>query len=326
MAVAILALFYYFDILLIWHLFIFVTINSLFESFANPARGSMLQSLIEPEQYIKGSSWLSTASVFGSLIGLSIAALLIASIGIWGTILVDSLTFLISGLIIYLISFKDKRNPDLKKPKVKDYFTLILQGFTYLKGKKLIIGLLVLAAFINFSLVPYNVLKPVYVDEVLNLGIKGLSYMGISILLGMLIGGLFMGIKRSKFNQINAIGFGLSSMGLMYLLLGVPGYTNFSNSINLLYVLVITFFFGFFVPMVQAPTQTIMMKTTPPEMIGRLSSIMGVIALCAMPLGGVVVLFIGDSISVSLLFILMGLSGVILSISFWIKNHNIEVV
>ena len=89
-SVATLAIFYYFNILEVWHLFVFVSINSLFESFANPARGSMLQSLVEPEDYMKGSSWLGTSSQFGALIGLSVASVLIALVGIWGTILIDA--------------------------------------------------------------------------------------------------------------------------------------------------------------------------------------------------------------------------------------------
>jgi len=325
-SVAILALFYFFNILEVWHLFLFVSINSIFESFADPARGSILPNIIEKEDFVKGSSWIGTASNVGALIGLSIAGVLIAVIGIWATILIDAFTFLFSGLLISLIDFKDKREAVEKKPKVKDYFILIGEGIAYLKTKKVLIALLLLASFVNFSMVPYNVLRPVYVTEVLDMGVQGLSYLGVSMLIGMILGGYIMGFKGKKMNPINAIGIGLSLVGITYMLLGLPAYTNFSINTNLIIVILISFLFGASVPIVSAPMSAAIMKSTAPEMRGRLSSIMGVVVLCTMPLGGFVVSIIGDSISVSLLFIIMGLSGVLVSLTFWLSNRNNKLV
>lgn len=325
-SVAVLAVFYLLNILEVWHLFVFVSINSVFESFAQPARGSMMPNIIEQEDFVKGSSWLGAASNIGALIGLSTAGVLIALIGIWGTILVDAFTFLISGLIIVSIEYKDKRKTVEKKPKVQEYFLLIGEGFSYLKTKKILISLLLLASFLNFAMVPYNVLRPVYVTEVLHMGVEGLTYLGVSLLVGMIFGGYLMGKKGKNVNPITAIGMGLSLQGIMYMLLGVPMYTNFSTEVNLILVVVISLLFGLSVPIVSAPMRAAIMKTTEPEMLGRLSSIMGVVVLCTMPLGGFVVSIIGDSISVSLLFIIMGLSGVLLSLTFWVSNRNKQFV
>ncbi len=321
-SVAALALFYYFNILEVWHLFMFVTLNSLFESFANPAKNSILPSIIDSEDYVKGSSWLGTSSQFGTLIGLSVASVLIALVGIWGTILIDAMTFFISVVIFMTIQFKDRREEVKEKPNFKKYFILIGEGAKYLWTKKILLGFLLLAAYINFAFVPYNVLRPIYVVEVLGLGVEGLSYLGMSMMIGMIVGGYIMGVKGKHLNPVTGVGLGLSLMGIMYMLLGVPGYTTFNLTTNTIYALIVTFLFGGFIPVVNAPIQAVIMKTTAPEMIGRLSSIMGVIALCAMPLGGVFVSIIGDSISVSLLFIIMGISAFSLASLFWMKNRK----
>jgi DHA3 family macrolide efflux protein-like MFS transporter len=320
-SVATLALFYFFNILEVWHLFVFVSVNSLFESFANPARKSMLPSIIEEKDYLKGSSWLGTSSNVGEVIGLAVAGILIATVGIWGTILIDALTFMISALLIIFIAFKDRRNEVKIKPKVKDYFILIGQGIAYLKQKKILLSFLILAAFVNFSLVPISVLKPIYVVEVLHMGVEGLSYLGISFLLGMVVGGYLIGARFKNVNPINAIGLGLCLQGVMYILLVVPAYVNFGQLYSFIFVIIVTFIFGSAFPLVNAPMQSIIMKTTEPGMLGRLSSIMGVILLSAMPLGGVFVSVIGEKLPVSLLFIIMGISGIILSSLFWFKNR-----
>ncbi len=326
LAVAVLAVLYFLNVLEVWHIFLFVSINSTFESFADPARGSILPNIIEEDDYVKGSSWLGTARNIGALVGLSIAGILIAVIGIWGTILVDAFTFLFSGLLILSMNFKDKREEVTQKPKIKDYFILIREGFAYLKTKQILVALLLLASFLNFTMVPYNVLRPVYVNEVLSLGVEGLSYLGVSLLVGMIIGGYFMGKKGKNINSITAIGCGLSLQGLMYMLLGVPAYTNFTNMTNLIMIIIVSLLFGVSVPIVSAPISATIMKVTAPEMRGRLGSIIGIVVLCTMPLGGFVVSLIGDSISVSLLFIIMGLSGFLVSLTFWVKNRNNQFV
>lgn len=325
-SVAILAVLYFYGLLEVWHLFLFVSINSLFESFANPARGSMMPNIIEQEDFVKGASWLGTASNFGSLIGLSVASILIAVVGIWGTILVDAFTFFFSGILIYSMSFKDRRKEVQEKPKVKDYFILIKEGFEYLKTKKILIALLLLAAYLNFALVPFNVLRPIYVTEVLELGVEGLSYLGMSIMIGMILSGYLMGVKGINMSVMTGVGIGLTLLGTMYMLLGVPGYLDFSREMNIIFVITVSFFLGFSSPIVSAPMQATIMKSTAPEMLGRLSSIMGVVTLCAMPLGGFVVSMIGDSISVSLLFITMGVSAVVLSLCFWAANRNKQLI
>ena len=322
LSVTLLALFFFFNLLEVWHLFVFVSINSLFESFANPARSGLLPNIIEQEDYIKGSSWLGTASQFGSLIGLGIASVLIGLLGIWGTILVDGVTFIVSAILIALMTFEDKRQKVEQKPKVKDYFVLIGEGITYLRSKRVLLGFIFLAAYLNFAIVPLNVLRPIYVTEVLQLGVEGLSYIGMSLLVGMIVGGYFMGVKGRNIQPIKAIGVGLTIISLMYMLLGVPGYTTFTSNINIIFVITSTFLLGFFLPVVNAPMQAVIMRTTAPEMIGRLSSIIGVISLCAMPLGGVFVSLIGDSVSVSMMFIIMGLSGVVVTMLFWMKNRQ----
>ena len=325
-SVAILALFYYFNILEVWHLFVFVSINSLFESFANPARNSMLQSLVDSEHYMKGASWLGTSSQFGSLIGMSVATILIGVVGIWGTILIDAFTFFFSGVLNSTISFQDKREQVENKPKFTTYLHHIKEGAKYMMGKKMLVTVMLIIAFINFSFVPYNVLRPVYVTEILSLGVEGLSYMGTSLLLGMVVGGYLMGLKGKNANPIKAIGLGLTLVGIMYMSHGIPEYVHLTNTQSIIFTIVVCFFLGAFIPVVNAPLDVVIMKTTAPEMIGRLTSIISLMALCAMPLGGVFVSLIGDQLSVSIVYALMGFLGVLLSITFIIKNRGKELV
>lgn len=324
LSVGILAILYFYGALEVWHIFMFVIVNSIFESFSDPSRGAMLQSLIMPEEFVKGSSYLQTGSTLGSLVGLSMAGLLIANIGISGTIMIDALTFLISGIVILSMKFVDKKEKvDTEETSKIQFFKLVKEGVMYLKDKKFLVSVLILAAFINFSFVPYNVLRPVFVVEVLKLGVEGLSYISVAMLLGILSGSLIMGKFGEKLNPITALGFGFAMLAICYTTLGIAKYTGLEGFILLAFVLVANFFFGFFIPVITAPLRAITMRETKPEMIGRLSSIMSLISLCAIPLGGLFVSLVGDSISVSILFVLMGMFALTISSRFWFKNRKV---
>ena len=321
-AVATLAILYATGLLEVWQIFVFTIINSLFESFADPARESMLQSLIKPGDYIKGSAYLNSTSQLGALVGLAVAGVLISSIGIWGTILIDAFTFLISSIIIYSMKYKDIREKSLTSNSLKGFFIQISEGFNYLKSKKILLIVVLLAAYMNFSFAPYNILRPIYVVDVLKIGVEGLSYLGLAIFAGMFVGGLIMGKIGKKINPVISISFGFAMMGVMYILLGTVEHIHLAFNTQIIYAIICTFFLGFFVPIMRAPINSIVMKETTPEMIGRLSSIMTACALIALPLGGALVSFLGDSVTVTFLYTVMGISVVFVSLIFYLRHHK----
>lgn len=326
-SVSVMAFFYYFNILEVWHLFMFVIINSFFESFANPARGSMLPSIIKKDEYVKGSAYLTTSTTLGELIGVSVAGILIATIGAWGAILVDGITFFLSAVIILIIKYKD-RNESQEKFSAKNIsksFVLIKGGFKYVVKSRILFSLVLLSAFINFSFVPFNVLRPVYVDEILHMGANGMSYLGMAILVGMLIGGVIYGKIGHKLHPIKVLAVCLSIVSLNNALMGTVEIFEFTLINALIYAMIVSFFIGFFIAVIQSSLRAMIMKTTAPEMMGRLSSILAVIALCAMPIGGALVGFVGDYIRVTNLFIIMGVCGFVVSVLFGVTNRKSEI-
>ncbi len=321
--VLMLALLYFTDLLAVWHLFAFVFANNIFESIANPSRTGLIQTILDPKQYTKGNSYISSASSFGSLIGLGVAGILIGVMGIEGAILIDAITFFVSALLIWSIRVKYLKNTT-DKQSVLLYFNMIKEGFLYLKGKRLLISLLILSAIISFMYVPFNILQPVYVDSVMNMGVEGLTYLGVSFSVGMIAGGFVMGKISDKIRSITAIGLGFLMMGVMYAGLGFVEYFDLTYTFNIVVIVLLTFIFAFFIPVMHAPVYGTIMKKIPQELIGRMMSIFGVFGLIAMPLGGLVVTIIDNSIAVYVLYIIMGISIVLMALLYWIPNRNEE--
>lgn len=324
-AVSVLALMVYTDTLQVWHLFIFIIINSTFESFANPARGSLIALILDKENYTSGTSLSTSISKFGDLIGLGAAGIIIAILGVHGAIIIDGITFFLSAILIMTMKIKEDIKKSDKKVDIKEYLKMSGEGFSYVFKNSVLIRMALVATFLNFSFVPLNVLRPVYVEEVLKSGAGGLSLTAIGITLGIIVGGLLMAKVGDKVKPQLAMAGGLGMMGFNYALLGIPGIYNFQYINPLYYATVISFFFGFFLPVAQAPMSAYVLKSTDKSMLGRVSSIMGIIMLAATPIGGAIVGFVGEYVSVSMLFIIMGCSGGIVSIAFGMsKKIKIE--
>lgn len=318
-----LALLYFTDLLHVWHLFAFVFVNNVLESVANPSRTGLIQVILEPGDYTKGNSYISSGSSFGSLLGLGIAGIIIGIIGIEGAILIDAATFFVSALLIRLmkINYIKEKND---KQSIGLYFKMIKDGFIYLKGKKLLVSLLILSAIISFMYVPFNVLQPVYVDTVMKLGVEGLTYLGVAFSSGMIVGGVVIGKLSDKIRSITAIGLGFLMMGIMYAGLGGVEYFDFTFTFNIIIIIILTFIFAFFIPVVHAPVYGTIMKQIPEVLIGRMMSIFGIFGLIAMPLGGLLVTLIDDSVSVVDLYIIMGILIVGMALLYWIPNRKEE--
>ena len=320
LSVATLAIMHLYSALEVWHLFFFVALNTIIESFAYPARSTMLQSVVEKTEYVKATGYLSTATNLGTLLGISFATTLIAVVGIWGTMVIDSASFLISALLIFVIKFKDIRTAVKKNKTIKSSILMIKEGFIELKNNKLIREIIILSAIFNFAVVPFRVLRPFYVQEVLNKGVEGVSAMAFAILFGMTIGGFIVGRFANFKKYITIIGLGQAMMGVVYILLAVPDSTNFMISLEYIFVLTMCFIWGFLLPVVQAPIQHLFMTRIKPDLIGRFTAISNVFANLIRPLGGIFVSLVGDSISTSNVLIIMGVILIVGSCTYYINN------
>lgn len=330
-SVCIMGLLFYYDQLEVWHIFLFTIINSTFESYSSPARGSLLPQMIDESQFMKASSLGSSVGTFSELIGLGVAGVIIANLGIAGAIFIDAATFLASGLIMSSMRLaKDFKAPATEKrgiqATIQETLTEMKEGFAYVHTKKLVLTLMVIAGFLNLSFVPFNVLRPVYVTEIMHMGAEGLSMTGIALTLGIIIGGLLFAKVGDKIREILALSIGFIAMGASYAMLGVVGWMGLKGQTILYIAVLFSFSFGFFLPFVQAPLQSVLLKSSDRDKLGRVIAVFTIIGLGAVPIGGMVVGFLGEWIPVETLFALMGgltvVVGIIAGIAlrkYWIE-------
>lgn len=304
--VSLTALLYFVGILRPWHLFIITIFNSTFETLMMPAMTSLMPLIVDEESYLSANSFSTSAFKFAELIGTAMAGAIIALIGISGAIFVDAATFFIAALIMLMLKVKHEKSQE-EKLSVKSYISELKVGFKFVKDNKLIRLIIILFAIVNFGLSPVNVMLPIFAKDILQGGPEVLSMIGIAFSLGTILGGIIIGQIGQKFKITNLIIVGFFLFGIDYALLFLPGTVIHANLVSIALTIFVFFTLGFLIPMVSSPISAYMMSKTDKQVLGRVSSFMGMISCCAIPLGSALTGVITEYLSASSIFLIMGI-------------------
>ncbi|BFH63997.1 MFS transporter [Paenibacillus azoreducens] len=293
-----------------WHLFIFTFINSTFQCFSNPAEMSIVPRLLPKELLLTGNSITASATRTAELGGLAVAGGLIALVGISGSMLINAATFFIAAILFLGIRFnqavKSAVSPNGESPPkaAASYWKEFLSGFHYVRKQSMLVVTISAGAFVNLCLTPWNVLQPVYVKEILHSGPFGLSLLGISLVTGMVLSGIYISQKGSAFKKSTLIVFGYLLLGVTYSLLYMPAFIGFYP----LYAAAICCFgMGFAISFINTPVSTFMMETTPHDMLGRIGALSSMIGTCTIPLGGLIAGYAGSVLDANHVFLIFGI-------------------
>lgn len=291
-----------------WHLFLITCINSTFECFASPAQMSLVPRILPKTLLLSGNSLSSSSGRIAELAGLAAAGALIGLIGVSGVIILDGLTFIVSAILIACITIpSDSSEPSthFKQTNTQPttYFQEFKVGFQFIASHRLLIIIMFVAVFVNFCLTPFNVLNTVYVKELLHAGPMGLSILGIALMTGMIVSGLWVSVKGSSYRKSVLIVCGFILLGINYALLFIPvAFPTYSLYSAALF----SFGMGIAAPLVSTPTGTYLMEVTPKEMLGRVGSLFNMVCTCAMPVGSLLSGMVAEFIPVHIIYLILG--------------------
>lgn len=185
------------------------------EAFRIPASTAIIPQIIEESYYAEGISINSSISNVVELVGTGAAGFIIASMGTTGAIWIDMATFFISALIIGMMKNKEAKKTRKENEKAA-YIDELKDGIHYLAGHKVIRYFAVCSVFLNGILVPFNSLQAPLVSELLNTGEMMLSVIGVTFLLGMIIGAALYPKAVKQFGKEKIYRGGILSIGVYY--------------------------------------------------------------------------------------------------------------
>lgn len=322
-AVSGLAILYILNMVTPLTLVILTLIISTSEAFTQPASSALTPRLLSKELYNIGASLSGTLTSVVQLIGLACAGVIIGFLGIQAAILIDGVTFLLSAVITLFLSYQEK---DLRFCGFgsKEFFQNFKEGISYAMKNEIIRNVLIIAVILNGVLVPANAFQAPLVKSVLQQGSQLISIMGITMVIGMMIGSSIFPFLTDRFSVRQRIAIPAMLLGIYYV--GTLGGLLFANQVAWVYFFagVSNFIGGLAVAVANATVSVMFMSTVDEKYMARVSGLMGSLAVAAMPVVSGICSLLALWISVPKMYVIGGTMCAIIGIVIIIKKVKFE--
>ena len=260
----------------VWHLYVTSFFNAVFASFQRPAYTASVTMLVPKEQFARASAMIQTGQSISGILSPLIAGFLFAFIGVNGVILIDFVTFFIAVGTLLRVHIPQ---PELKEVvEGEDKPSLwqdIAFGFGYLKARPGLLGLGIFIAMVNLVISSVIVLSTPMILSFTDARVLGLVQTASSV--GMFLGGAVVSAWGGMKRQMHGVYLGVvfSSLGLAFA--GVQQ--------SAVWIGASLFVFLFPITLVNASIRAITQVKIPPDLQGRVFSIIFMMARSSVPIG-----------------------------------------
>lgn len=239
-----------------------------------PAMGGLMPELVEGKDLQQANSIIGMATNAASIVGTVTGGLLVAAIGAGPAIVVDGLTFLVAGILVFTLrGTGTRRETGEHAPSVLDDLVHGWREFVRLKWVVAVVAGYSILAMVFESLVA--VLGPVRAKEALG-GPRPWSYILAAWSAGMMVGVVAMLRVRLKRPLLTAMMWQLGMVSWFFAL----GFTT-----NLWILMAAAFACGIGFDVMMVTWQTALQQNVPQEALSRVSSYDAFGSLLFAPLG-----------------------------------------
>ncbi len=303
----ILIMFFIFDIVNIWIIFLFIGLRSIFQAFHQPTVSAIIPTMVPREKLgrINGINYLFIGLI--QLLGPGFGALLLQFFTIRDILWIDIITFFIALIPLIIVSIpivRDKSEVKQKNGFIKDFKV----GFIVYKLIPGLIILLFMGMLVNFFVQPLGTLLPYFINTIHG----GLEFEYALVLIflqaGVMGGAIIASIKKEWKHKINTMFIGIGIIGIGYAFLAtVP--TGFFILIGFLLLIV-----GITLPIINTIFQIILQTNVPADKLGRVTSIDSTLSTIISPLGTIIAGPITILIGIHSLFLFCAIAIVVVTL------------
>lgn len=277
---------------------IFASVLGTVNAFDIPARQSFFVEMVQKGRLMNAIALNSAAFNAARIIGPVIAGLAIASVGVSACFYLNGLSFVAA--IVALVKIKAGRETEivqkdiLLKPEgrsrtsnVSAFFKELYEGINFVKNTEDVLSIMILVAVFSLFGMPLITLLPVFAEDILKVGPKGLGILGGASGIGSFVAASFIAFKgdimeKGRFMFIAAMVFSVSIL-------------TFSISTNYHASLLILVFTGWGIVSFLAVGNSFIQIATPDMLRGRVMSVYTLVFLGMAPIGNSVMGFIADA-------------------------------
>ncbi len=246
----------------VWHVFALAVLTGLTMSVIAPTRESITPYLVPREELVGAVSLNRVAQFLLFLLTPVAAGPASLVIGIGGIYFVAAV---VNAVVVYF-SWKLPRLPPEKSRAATSWWGDLTGGLHYVASHGTMLRLMILSLVPMVFAFPYQTLLPVFADNVFHIGVSGYGFLLGAAGLGAVVGMGALGLLGNYKKQGTVVLVSITAFGVLLLAFAASGWLPLS-----LVLMVGVGTAGF---VYRTVTVTLMYGLTPPEMYGRVMSIL----------------------------------------------------
>ena len=297
-----LAFFFLSGITSIWLIFIISIIRSIGSGIQSPAVGAILPQIVPADKLMRVNGINSAIGSVMMLGAPALSGLLLSVFGLSATLFLDFATAALAILILSFLSIAARvKGPDDPDPNV---IRELKDGLAYARSNTLIKYLLIFYALFFFLITPAAFLTPLLVARSFGNDVWLLTANEIAWSVGGLAGGVVVAMTGGCKNRIYTMALSCIAFGILFALLGIA-----SSFPVYLAIMVVA---GIFMPFFGTAETVLIQEQVPEYMLGRIFSIISIIASSVLPFGMILFGPLADVVSIEMIMIVTGIIMAIL--------------
>jgi len=175
----------------VWHVFVLASLLGVVNAFDIPGRQSFLIDMVGKDDLMNAIALNSSMFNGARVIGPAVAGILVAKIGEGWCFFANAVSYIAVIIGLFLMRVASPRRVSTASP-----FDHMMEGFRFVNQTAPIRALLLLLGLVSLVGMPYVVLMPIFADQILHGGARGLGILMGATGVGALLGALTLAFRE----------------------------------------------------------------------------------------------------------------------------------
>jgi MFS family permease len=257
----------------VWHVFVLAALLGLVNAFDVPARQAFVVEMVGRDDLTNAIALNSSMFNGARIVGPAVAGVLVEAVGEGWCFFANAVSYIavIAGLLLMKIKAQERF------PLPGSALASIIEGFDYVWRTGPVRSLLFLLGLISLIAMPYVVLMPIFADQILHGGARGLGMLMGASGIGALIGALGLAARQGVRGLGRVVAFSAAGFGASLILFSWS--RSFWLSAGLLFPV------GFFMIVQMASSNTLIQAMVPDKLRGRVMAVYSMMFMGMAPFG-----------------------------------------
>jgi MFS transporter, DHA3 family, macrolide efflux protein len=291
-----LVLLFWVQVIEIWHVYAIIAVRALAGAFQFPAMQSST-SLMAPTEQLARVAGLNQALQGVMMVATpAMGAMALSLLPLHQIMGIDVVTAAIAIGLLFVVHIPQPE-VDLKAAE-RSVMQDMRAGLAYVLRWPALLSVMGIAALLNLVITPAFSLIPILVTQHFQGGAAQLAWMNVAYGLGFIVGGVLLGIWGGFKRRILTSMLGLAGLGLGTLLIGVSPGEAYGMALGGMMIV------GIMNPLTNGPFFAILQSIVPPEMQGRVFTVLMSISMGMSPVGLIIAGPLADYFGVQIWYLI----------------------